>query len=642
VLTTRRITDLMSHLERTYCAKARRPTIGPMSTRIFGRVIIGDKPITEGLRAAFFEAIRRDREGEEATPEMLLRSVSTMLLAIDASEVHVGARHHFETILEQAYLKAAKAYYDEEASRLIATSSVPQYIEHFFARLVAETRRTGTCLDSSTVPRVNQIVSLAFIANYAAEIISNETSGVHALLRSWRVPELKALYAAFAHLHDTGSLIESTASYFLEEGTQAVTNADNIANPITYVEKLINLRERMRTLLTDAFTTTGRIDRHAEAALFSAFEKVVNHQNFTPEYLSRLLDSKLRGQLPDSEIEKASDEVMSIFARLSEKDLFENAYRNHLARRLLAGRTASVEDQERIFIQRLKKECGVSVASSLEGMFADRATSDDMMEKFRERLVDRGETVPIAIHVFVLTAGFWPPPVQLAMILPPEMDRTAKVFRMFYMGRFHGRKFEYSCSNGSVDTKLMHGGRRFELNVPTVCAPVLLRFQGDESETIEEIAKACGMTVPDTARAVASLIRPSPVSTGVLAVESAAGSGPITGSTRVKFNAAFKSKNLKLRIALAVAAKDKDATGLCTTRARDQLDEDRKFKIDAAVVRIMKSRRILAHQTLVSEVVAVLKTFSPSPEMIKKRIEHLIEREFLERTEQRDVYNYLA
>lgn len=77
---------------------------------------------------------------------------------------------------------------------------------------------------------------------------------------------------------------------------------------------------------------------------------------------------------------------------------------------------------------------------------------------------------------------------------------------------------------------------------------------------------------------------------------------------------------------------------------RVKVDEDRKHEIEAAIVRIMKARKKLQHNVLVAEVTEQLKArFLPSPVIIKKRIEGLIEREYLARTpEDRKVYTYVA
>ena len=62
-----------------------------------------------------------------------------------------------------------------------------------------------------------------------------------------------------------------------------------------------------------------------------------------------------------------------------------------------------------------------------------------------------------------------------------------------------------------------------------------------------------------------------------------------------------------------------------------------------AAIRIMKAKKTLSHQQLVAEVLSQLSFFKPQPRVIKKRIEALIDREYLERSaENSQQYNYLA
>jgi len=70
--------------------------------------------------------------------------------------------------------------------------------------------------------------------------------------------------------------------------------------------------------------------------------------------------------------------------------------------------------------------------------------------------------------------------------------------------------------------------------------------------------------------------------------------------------------------------------------------QDRQYQIDAAIVRIMKTRKSLLHQQLVSELFKQL-TFPVKPIDLKKRIESLIDREYLERDpENSQLFRYLA
>lgn len=72
------------------------------------------------------------------------------------------------------------------------------------------------------------------------------------------------------------------------------------------------------------------------------------------------------------------------------------------------------------------------------------------------------------------------------------------------------------------------------------------------------------------------------------------------------------------------------------------VDEDRKYVIQATIVRIMKARKTLKNQALIQEVISqISQRFTPKIPDIKKAIETLLEKEYIERAEgQRDVSVY--
>lgn len=65
------------------------------------------------------------------------------------------------------------------------------------------------------------------------------------------------------------------------------------------------------------------------------------------------------------------------------KDVFEAFYKKDLAKRLLVGKSASV-DAEKSMLSKLKQECGGAFTSKLEGMFKDMELSKDIMLQFKQ------------------------------------------------------------------------------------------------------------------------------------------------------------------------------------------------------------------------------------------------------------------
>ena len=79
---------------------------------------------------------------------------------------------------------------------------------------------------------------------------------------------------------------------------------------------------------------------------------------------------------------------MSLFAFLTDKDLFAEIYRNQLAKRLLDSRSAS-DDAERTMIGKLKLRCGAQFTGKMEGMLNDLAIGDDHKADFDSHIKDQ-------------------------------------------------------------------------------------------------------------------------------------------------------------------------------------------------------------------------------------------------------------
>ena len=190
---------------------------------------------------------------------------------------------------------------------------------------------------------------------------------------------------------------------------------------------------------------------------------------------------------------------------------------------------------------------------------------------------------------------------------------------------------------GNADVRATFAKSKHDLNVTTYQMCILLLFNDTDKLTYGEIAAATAIPANDLKRALQSMacvkgknvLRKEPMSKEVLE------------SDTFSFNDKFHSKLVKIKIGMVSARQETEGE---KAETRTKVDEDRKPQIEAAIVRLLKSRRVMDHNTVIAEVTKQLQSrFVPNPAVIKKRIESLIEREFLERDrEDRRTYRYLA
>lgn len=282
-------------------------------------------------------------------------------------------------------------------------------------------------------------------------------------------------------------------------------------------------------------------------------------------------------------------------------------------------------------VSKLKARYGSQYSSKLEGMLNDMDTSNKMSDEYRAHLV----RVPQAVEFVprVLTVGYWPtfPTHVFGATLPPEMVACTSAFAAYYAERGNShRQLTWPLSAGKVAVLFANDkGVKFELTVIPLQAAVLMHFNGVAGTTpYAAVRDALGLKELVANRILHSL---ACTKTRVLTKTGAA--------TKVADGDAFGVAGAFTATARKITVQPPPLE----EKASTDTTQDRSYVVDACLVRTMKARRNLAHPDLVAEVLAQLHFFRPEPAMIKKRIEFLIEREYLERDpDNAAVYRYLA
>jgi cullin 3 len=346
-------------------------------------------------------------------------------------------------------------------------------------------------------------------------------------------------------------------------------------------------------------------------------------------------------------VETVLDKTMVLFRYLQEKDVFERYYKQHLAKRLLLNKSVS-DDAEKNMISKLKTECGCQFTSKLEGMFKDMTVSNSTNDNFKEHVNNSQiDLQGVDLTVRVLTTGYWPTQSTTSDSNIPTAPKHAwQCFQRYYLACHSGRQLNMQAQMGSADLNAVfytkqenvYTPRRHIISVSTYQMCILMLFNKKEKLTYDEILQESGIPVKDLIRALQSLAM-GKATQRILAKEPKA--KEIENNHIFSVNDGFTSKLFRVKIQ-TVSAKGESEPERKETR--EKVDEDRKHEIEAAIVRIMKARKKLQHNVLVTEVIEQLKTrFMPSPLVIKKRIESLIERDYLARsTDDRKSYTYLA
>jgi cullin 3 len=303
-----------------------------------------------------------------------------------------------------------------------------------------------------------------------------------------------ALLAASTTTGATGS---SSGGSGKKEGEEKVQKE-------TFVEPMLELKEKFNRILKEACQSDPTFQRTQN----QAFEAALNSNRHSPEFLSLYIDEKLKRGLrgvSEDQAEAVIERAVELFRLISEKDVFERYYKQHLARRLLLGKSVS-DYAERQVIASLKRECGYQFTSRLEGMFQDMRTSHDTMEAFERQL--NGKAAPMELAVQVLTTGFWPVQQTPQCILPPLVSSACLQFQDFYLARHSGRRLTWQTSMGSADVRahLAPGGSVI-LNVSTYQMVVLLLFNDAERLSLEAVQQASNIEDKELRRHLLSLLR---------------------------------------------------------------------------------------------------------------------------------------
>jgi len=601
------------------------------------------------LTAALLALIKKERNGEQINTHLVKVCVQGYVdLGINKDKIREKTLDIYKTNFEEDFINDTELYYTTESTHFIDTNPVSEYMKKVEQRMAEEQRRIQQYLHPSTERDLVDKCDRVLIEKH----IDTMRGDFQKMLSDDKTEDLTRIFKLLSRIPRGLDPLRATfEKHVTQVGKTAIQNVVKTAfkDPVQYVEQILSVYKKYSALVTHSFKNdTGfvaSLDKACRSFINdNAVCKLAKSPSKSPELLARFTDGLLKKSAKnpeEQEMEQLLNDVMTVFKYIEDKDVFQTFYSKMLAKRLIHGSSAS-EDLEGVMIGKLKSACGYEYTSKLQRMFTDMTVSREMLDKFKSFCEDQGAAASSLGHdfnVLVLATGSWPlQPPSTNFATPKELSPAESLFVKFYQGQHSGRKLNWLHQLSKGEVKMVFG-RKYLLAASTYQMGVLLQFNQYDKMSFEELQMGTQLT-----ESVLKLTLQSLLKTKVLKKDPPEAKNEedivIEKDHSFEVNPMFRSKRQKVNINIPVRAQVEQEDK--ATQAT--IAEDRRYQIQAAIVRIMKMRKTLQHGALMSEVIAQLQTrFQPKVPVIKKCIDQLIEKEYLERLEgQKDMYSYVA
>ncbi|KAK2105142.1 Cullin-2 [Saguinus oedipus] len=459
----------------------------------------------------------------------------------------------------------------------------------------------------------------------------------HNIIRQEKKNDMANMYVLLRAV-STGlpHMIQELQNHIHDEGLRATSNLTQENMPTLFVESVLEVHGKFVQLIN----TVLNGDQH----FMSALDKLA-------KYCDNLLKKSAKG-MTENEVEDRLTSFITVFKYIDDKDVFQKFYARMLAKRLIHGLSMSM-DSEEAMINKLKQACGYEFTSKLHRMYTDMSVSADLNNKFNNFIKNQD------------TAGAWPltqapsstfaipqeleksVQMELVDLLSPEVQEVAEIPGQLLKDTMRNDELRedktspdespnYSFLHYRAQTcevKMNYLGKPYVAMVTTYQMAVLLAFNNSETVSYKELQDSTQMNEKELTKTIKSLL-------DVKMINHDSEKEDIDAESSFSLNMNFSSKRTKFKITTSM---QKD-TPQEMEQTRSAVDEDRKMYLQAAIVRIMKARKVLRHNALIQEVISQSRArFNPSISMIKKCIEVLIDKQYIERSQaSADEYSYVA
>jgi len=633
---------IFSYLERFYVSTSGKRSLRDEGSYQFKEHIF--LALKDGLRLIILENIKNDRMGH-SVDRYLLRDALNVFV-----DMGLGGMSTFETEFECYAIQETKEFYHQVSAVWVSEYSLTEYMIKIEYVLQEETKRLNQIFLPSVSANLQRICYFELLKDKIGIFMDMNGANIEALINNEKTDDISRLYRLMSHIDgELEPLSDLLTRYVIRIGGEIFTKCqdqvarlDCTAKAIkalmdSYVIEILDFYYKVDSLVVGPF----KADPIFLKALSQGFKEFVDKSFSTistskvkvAQLLSFYCDDLLRKK--EERLEDRIERVVKFVQFSNDQDLFFEEYRKQFAQRLLSSSSFS-GTEERGVISKLKAQFrGVGDVYKLEKMLSDKELASEMKLSFEQYVEGKELTVPYDLSVSVLTTGSWPITVQPPIRLPKDLLDAQNVFVEFYNSKFSKRSLKWAYSKGFIQLEGLYssGKKLFELSTHQTC--VLLMYNRANEFSVAEMMEETGIPLDEIQNTVVSL---STKSCKVLSLTKGDKSkSKPTPDTTFSLNEDFEHKLHKIKIPTVRITDEEVQTSQIT------VSQDRVCILDAAIVRTMKTRKVITMNQLITEIISQVKArFNAETKQIKKRIESLMEREYMQRSSDGQTLEYLA
>ncbi|KAL3308106.1 Cullin-2 [Cichlidogyrus casuarinus] len=560
------------------------------------RVHLLDK-LKDRLTSCLLSEVHNDRSHAQGRQRFIVPCLKSFLKLSELKDINTIGAEIYTELFEKSLIEQTRAYYSEYAAKCESSLSVNDYV---------------------SLKPIEEIFQEVFL-NQRLRLLNSSIEQIMFNEKKAALNNMYLLLSPYNLCQDLNSSFNAHVRCLVNTAIKSLPL--DASAPSQFVDSLISIRNRFNLFIADVFHNMTSLKSQLDRGFAQAIsDNVASSEGeltdtFKPhELLADYVNMVLRsGPAQESQRQERLMNSIIVFKYIEDKHIFQKLYHKMLSQRLIKKNYFSLELEEMAILE-LKKICGYEYTSKFQQMYYDIQQVSEQNEQFGQNLRDIGKTFAFAQSFKILGQSVWPIRVSpLDAILPRELNGCQEAFHAFYSEKHPKTVLHWVHSQCNIIIQTCFtGSNKYLLAVSNVIAAILMYF---EQQDTDELTSSLGV------------MRQPSIEQFTLMAE-----------TKLVLNRDFSCERTKLRLIVGNEAEVE------VDSATKQTSEDRRFFVQAAIVRLMKCNKQLTHSQLINAIQTEAGTkFGVPISLIKFSLDTLIEKGYVERSpNDPDLFLYLA